>query len=102
MANSGAFRKGIKKLNQGRHGPPKASLAAREAIARFVEGNTERLQEWLNQIAEQDGPKAAFQCFVSLIEFHVPKLARQELTGSEGVREIVVSWLGDGAGPTRL
>ena len=97
MANSGAFRKGIKKHNQGRHGPPKASLAAREAIARFVEGNTERLQEWLDQIAEQDGPRAAFQCFVSLIEFHVPKLARRELVGGgDEPMTLEVRWLTSG------
>jgi len=76
-----------------RHGPPKASLAAREAIARFVDGNSERLQGWLDQIAERDGPRAAFQCVVDLIEFHVPKLARRELVGVEdGPMEIVVSW----------
>jgi hypothetical protein len=43
MENSGAFRKGVKKPNRGKHGSPKASLAAREAIARFVDGNAERL-----------------------------------------------------------
>ena len=51
MANSGSFRKGVKKPNQGKHGPPKASLAAREAIARFVDGNSERLQGWLDQMS---------------------------------------------------
>jgi hypothetical protein len=83
MANSGSFRKGQKRPNQGKHGPPRASLAAREAIARFVEGNTGKLQEWLDQIAEKEGPKAAFQCFVALLDYHVPKLARQELVGRE-------------------
>ena len=93
MANSGSFRKGVKKPNQGKHGPPKASLAAREAIARFVDGNSERLQGWLDQIAERDGPRAAFQCVVDLIEFHVPKLARRELVGVEdGPLELIVSW----------
>jgi hypothetical protein len=91
--NSGCFVKGQKRPNQGKHGPPKATLAAREAIASFVDGNTERLQGWLDQIAEQDGPKAAFQCFTTLLEYHVPKLARQELTGlNEGPVNVVVSW----------
>jgi len=97
MAKAGSLRKGEKRLNQGKHGSPKASKAAREALARFVEGNTERLQEWLDQIAEQDGPKAAFQCFVSLIEFHVPKLARRELVGGEdGPMTLEVRWLTSG------
>lgn len=64
--------------------PNKSTAAAREAIARFVDGNTDRLQEWLDQIAEQDGPKAAFQCFMDVVEYHVPKLARTEHTGADG------------------
>jgi len=93
MANSGSFRKGEKRPGQGKHGPPRATLAAREAIARFVDGNADRLQEWLDQIAERDGPKAAFDCVVSLLEFHCPKLARREHTGADdGPMAIEVSW----------
>ena len=32
MANSGSFRKGEKRRNQGKHGPPRATLAARDSI----------------------------------------------------------------------
>ena len=64
--------------------PNKATANAREAIARFVDGNAGRLQEWLDDIAEQDGPKAAFQCLIDVMEYHVPKLARTELTGKDG------------------
>jgi len=71
----GGSRKGI---------PNKATANAREAIARFVDGNAERLQGWLDQIAETDGPKAAWQCFMDTLEFHVPKLARTEMTGKDG------------------
>jgi hypothetical protein len=77
--------KGFKSGGGSRKGAPNKSTAqAREAIARFVDGNAERLQEWLDQIAAQDGPKAAFDCFVDLIEYHVPKLARTEVTGEGG------------------
>lgn len=58
----------------------KSTARAQTAIALFVEGNTERLQGWLDAIADKD-PKAAFQCVVDLIEFHVPKLARTEHVG---------------------
>jgi len=68
----------------------KSTAYAREAIARFVDGNSERLQGWLDQIAEKDGPKAAFQCLVDLLEFHVPKLARTELTGKDGESAVSV------------
>jgi hypothetical protein len=58
----------------------KATRNAREAIARFVDDNAPRLQSWLDQIAETEGPLAAFKCVHDLIEFHVPKLSRAELT----------------------
>jgi hypothetical protein len=64
--------------------PNKATANAREAIARFVDGNAERLQGWLDEIAEAQGAKAAYDCFMDVLEYHVPKLARTELTGQNG------------------
>lgn len=64
--------------------PNKSTVAAREAIGVFVDGNMGRLQEWLDSIAEKDGPLAAFRCFTEVIEYHVPKLARTEVTGARG------------------
>jgi len=49
----------------------------------FVEGNVDRLQSWLDAIAEKD-PKLAYDCFMNTVEYHIPKLARQELTGADG------------------
>ena len=69
--------------------PNKATLAAREAIARFVDGNADRLQGWLEEIAEEKGAEAAFRCFTDLVEYHVPKLARTELTGQDGQALVV-------------
>ncbi len=62
----------------------KTTANAREAIARLVDGNAERLQEWLDQIAERDGPQAAWRCMMDVIEYHVPKLSRTEHTGADG------------------
>jgi hypothetical protein len=66
--------------------PNVATRNAREAIARFVDGNAERLQGWLDQIAEdpKHGPLAAFKCVQEVMEYHIPKLARTELTGDGG------------------
>lgn len=61
----------------------KATQAAREAIGMFVDNNAHRLQEWLDRIAETD-PERAFTLFQSVIEYHVPKLARTELMGKDG------------------
>lgn len=57
--------------------PNKSTQQAREAIGKFVDGNIERLQEWLDRIAEKD-PEKAFGLFQSVIEYHIPKLARTE------------------------
>jgi vacuolar-type H+-ATPase subunit E/Vma4 len=72
----GGSRKGI---------PNRSTANAREAIARFVDGNVERLQEWLDEIAERD-PLLAFKCFSDLVEYHVPKLSRAEVTADVTVR----------------
>lgn len=73
--------------------PNKATQAAREAVARFVDGNADRLQEWLDEIAREKGAQAAFDSFTTLLEYHVPKLARTETTGKDGgPQELVISW----------
>lgn len=75
------------------YSPNRSTANAREAIAQFVEGNTPKFNKWLDEIYEAHGAKAAFECVSSLIEYHVPKLSRREITGEdEGPVEIVVSW----------
>lgn len=70
----------------------KSTARAREAIAAFVDGNAHRLTEWLDRIAE-DNPKAAFDCFQSVVEYHIPKLARTEQVGDGGGPvQHVVKW----------
>jgi hypothetical protein len=90
--------------------PNKATSAARQAIALFVENNAHRLQEWLDEIANgipeviemvdketglvtatrtgkwivPPNPVKAYELFQSVIEYHVPKLTRTEVTGKDG------------------
>jgi hypothetical protein len=83
-----------KKIKRGYGGRPKgvankSNRNAREAIAHLVEGNIGRMETWLDQIAQEQGPKAAWQCMMDVIEYHVPKLARTE-------------HVGDGGGPLRI
>lgn len=77
--------------------PNKATQDARKAIADFVDGNAHRLTEWLDTVAngvtERDpetgderyvvppNPAKAFDLFQSVVEYHVPKLARMEVAG---------------------
>lgn len=81
--------------------PNKATNEARQAIASFVDGNAHRLTEWLDQVAngvkviEMNGdepiekyvvppnPAKAFDMFQSVVEYHIPKLARMEHSGSD-------------------
>jgi len=81
--------------------PNKVTQDARQAIASFVDGNAYRLTEWLDQVAngvkvlEIDGdqqvekyivppnPAKAFDMFQSVVEYHVPKLARMEISGDD-------------------
>lgn len=86
------FEKGHK-LATGRPAgrPNKATNDARQAIASFVDGNAHRLTEWLDKVAHGDpendikpNPAKAFELFQSVVEYHIPKLARTEMTGENG------------------
>lgn len=80
--------------------PNKTTQQAREAIAMFVDGNAHRLAEWLDEVANglpdegiKPNPAKAFELFQSVVEYHVPKLARTEITGAdEGAIEMVIKW----------
>jgi hypothetical protein len=79
--------------------PNKATADARKAIATFVEGNVHRLTEWLDQVAAgvkatdpetgeekyvvAPNPAKAFDMFQSVVEYHVPKMARVEVAGDK-------------------
>lgn len=72
--NSGGSRKGC---------PNKATKTAREAFSKLLDGNIDKLQQWLDLLAERD-PLQAFRCVLDMAEFAVPKLARTEITGADG------------------
>jgi hypothetical protein len=72
----------------------KATEAGREALARFIDGSTGKLQAWLDKIEKVDGPQAAFKCWALVVDHHIPKLARQEVVGDDSAPvKIVVTWL---------
>jgi len=62
--------------------PNKATTAVREAIARMAEDNAENFVGWLNQVATSN-PEKACDIYLKAIEYHIPKLARTEVTGAE-------------------
>lgn len=64
--------------------PNKATMLAREGIAQLVEANIPKMSGWLVKIEKEHGPLVAMRCVNDLLEFHVPKLQRTELTGEAG------------------
>jgi hypothetical protein len=82
---------GVKTGGRAQGTPNKATSEARQAIAMFVDGNAHRLSGWLDSVASGDvtndikpNPAKAFELFQSVVEYHIPKLARQELSGPDG------------------
>lgn len=83
--------KQVENTNIGRPkgSPNKATAAVREAIAVFAEGNAHKLQQWLDDVAMGSGgnkpdPAKAADLYLRAIEYHIPKLARTEMTGIDG------------------
>lgn len=77
--------------NKGRPkgSPNRATADVRAAIATFAEGNAHKLQQWLDSVAEGSGgnrpdPAKAADLYLRAIEYHIPKLARTEVTGNNG------------------
>jgi hypothetical protein len=98
------FQPGHKLAGSRKGRPNRIKRDAREAIAKFVDGNAHRLQRWLNTISDglrepdtlgedaqgnkitirgkwiiPPNPEKAFVLFQSVIEYHVPKLSRREI-----------------------
>ena len=94
----------------------KSTSLAREAIAKFVEANAPKMEKWLSSVAEgkpkldkegnqiysKDGepdfivapnPLKAFEMLQTVMEYHVPKLARTEVVGdAKAPVRMVVTW----------
>jgi hypothetical protein len=72
--------------------PNKATGIVREAIANLLERNAPNMDRWLNEVADKD-PHKALDIIQKLSEYHIPKLARTEVTGADGgPQEHVVTW----------
>jgi len=63
--------------------PNKSTAAVREAIAKMAEMNAPRFALWLDEVA-QKSPEKACDIYLRAIEYHIPKLARTEVTGTDG------------------
>ena len=84
-ANSEEVRpKGPPKGGGSRKGKPnKATADVRAAVALLAQRNIEKLEGWLNRAARKQPAKAA-DLLIRVLEYHIPKLARTEVTGMDG------------------
>ena len=73
--------------------PNRTTRRAREVVVEVIENNAERIQGWLDQISKTDGPREALRAYTALLEFAIPKMARNEL-GDNGPTQLIVSWQG--------
>jgi hypothetical protein len=74
--------------------PNKSTAIVREAIANLLERNAPNMDKWLKQVAADD-PYKALDLMNKLSEYHIPKLARTEVTGKDGeAQEHIVRWGG--------
>lgn len=80
--------------NAGKGRPPgspnKSTAMVREAIATLLERNSEKMDEWLQLVAYGDeslgikpAPDKALDIMQKMAEYHIPKLARTEVTGAD-------------------
>lgn len=82
----GGSRKGV---------PNKATADVRAAIATLAEECAPKLIDWLREVED---PAKRIDLFTRLIEYHIPKLSRAELTGKDGgVLQVHVSRFTDPA-----
>jgi hypothetical protein len=70
-------------LGRPKGAPNKSTAAVREAIAKMAELNAPRFAMWLDEVA-QKSPEKACDIYLRAIEYHIPKLARTEVTGQDG------------------
>ena len=58
--------------------PNKVTTEIRSALKDLADNNLEKVQGWLNSIAEED-PKGALSMYLQLLEYVQPKLSRTDV-----------------------
>lgn len=56
----------------------------RWSLTQLIEDNADSVQGWIEDVVWTDGPKAALEIYIKLLEFAVPKLSRAEVSVEDG------------------
>ncbi len=72
----------LKRISTGR---------VRYALSQLAQNNVEKVQQWLDAIELVDGPKAAFDSFMKLLEYSIPKLNRTEVKVEDSAGNAVIT-----------
>lgn len=82
--------KKTQKIGKGKPGPGrpkglpnKITQDVREVFKGIMERNAAKTEAWLESVAAVD-PGRAMDLLLRMAEYHIPKLARSELTGADG------------------
>jgi len=73
--------KGTKTGGRKKGTPNKATADVRSAIASLAQNMAGEVEDWIREIED---PAKRVDAFSKLIEYHIPKLSRAEVTGENG------------------
>lgn len=65
----------------------------RYALSQLAQNNVQHVQDWLVAIEIADGPKAAMELYLKMIEYSVPKLSRTEVKVEDSAGNALVTEL---------
>jgi hypothetical protein len=65
----------------------------RYALSQLAQNNVEEVQSWLDAVVLVDGPKAALELYLKMIEYCVPKLSRTEVKVEDSAGNVAVAQL---------
>jgi hypothetical protein len=68
--------------------PNKATKDIKAHYAALIEGNLDRIQSWLDRVAEQN-PQAAIDLLIKLSPFVIPRNVSQEITFDSPIQIVI-------------